>query len=88
LEDWLASYRPDSLFDVTGAPRPTTVAIAPDGDRRMSANPAGNGGQLTVPRRLPDVREHAPPVDPAARGASTGEATRVLGEWLAGVIRD
>jgi len=28
------------------------------------------------------------PVDPAARGASTGEATRVLGEWLAGVIRD
>ncbi|MEV9417924.1 phosphoketolase, partial [Klebsiella pneumoniae] len=54
LEDWLASYRPDSLFDVTGAPRPTTVAIAPDGDRRMSANPAGNGGQLTVPLRLPD----------------------------------
>jgi xylulose-5-phosphate/fructose-6-phosphate phosphoketolase len=31
LEDWLASYRPHELFDVTGAPRPATVAIAPDG---------------------------------------------------------
>ena len=88
LEDWLASYRPHGLFDVIGAPRPATVAIAPEGDRRMSANPAGNGGQLTIPLRLPDFREHAHPVDPAARGASTGEATRTLGDWLAGVIRD
>ena len=54
----------------------------------MSANPAGNSGQLTVPLRLPDFHKHAQPVDPAERGAGTGEATRVLGEWLAGVIRD
>jgi xylulose-5-phosphate/fructose-6-phosphate phosphoketolase len=39
----------------------------------MSANPAGNGGQLTVPLRLPDFHKHAQPVDPAERGAGTGK---------------
>ena len=87
LQDWLASYRPDELFDADGAPFPATVAAAPAGVRRMSANPVANGGQLTVPLRLGDFRDHAHPVDPEARGAETGEATRVLGEWLADVIR-
>ena len=87
LQDWLASYRPDELFDADGAPFPATVAVAPAGVRRMSASPVANGGQLTVPLRLGDFRDHAHPVDPEARGAETGEATRVLGEWLADVIR-
>lgn len=87
LEDWLRSYRPDELFDPAGAPLPATVAVAPAGPRRMSANPASNGGQLTVPLRLGAFRDHARSVDPESRGAGTAEATRVLGEWLADVIR-
>ena len=46
LQDWMASYRPEELFDESGAPRELTTALAPDGDRRMSANPVTNGGLL------------------------------------------
>jgi len=87
LENWMQSYRPDELFDDTGAPRPLTVALAPDGDRRMSANPVANGGLLRTDLRLPDFREFAIAVDPDARGAVDAESTGVLGTWLAEVIR-
>ena len=44
LEEWLRSYRPDELFDDHGALVPELAALAPQGDRRMSANPHANGG--------------------------------------------
>ncbi|MEO8261612.1 MAG: phosphoketolase family protein, partial [Pseudolysinimonas sp.] len=87
LEDWLQSYRPHELFDETGAPRDIAVALAPDGERRMSANPVANGGLLRTDLHLPDFRDFAEPVDPAARGALDAESTGVLGRWLAEVIR-
>ncbi|KQX06825.1 MULTISPECIES: phosphoketolase family protein [unclassified Leifsonia] len=85
LEDWLRSYRPEELFDATGAVEPGVVALAPDGDRRMSANPHSNGGLLRQALRLPDFRDYA--VDVPEPGATIGEATRVLGTWLRDVIR-
>src|SRR5215203_4702718 len=42
LETWLRSYRPDELFDDTGAPAPAVLAANPDGTLRMSAHPAAN----------------------------------------------
>src|SRR5690348_8024788 len=45
LQDWMRSYRPDELFDETGAPRPSIVDWLPRGERRMSANPHANGGR-------------------------------------------
>lgn len=87
LEEWLQSYRPDELFDDRGAPRTTTVALAPEGDRRMSANPVANGGLLRDELQLPEFRDYAVEVDPAARGAIDAESTGVLGRWLADVIR-
>ena len=44
LEDWMKSYRPEELFDEDGALRPEIAALAPMGERRMSANPHANGG--------------------------------------------
>ena len=44
LESWMKSYRPEELFEETGAPRPEITALAPHGARRMSANPHANGG--------------------------------------------
>ena len=85
LESWLRGYRPEQLFDDSGAPRPQTVAIAPRSDRRMSANPIANGGLLRKPLRLPEFRERAVPV--SQPGAVDVSATAQLGTWLADVIR-
>jgi xylulose-5-phosphate/fructose-6-phosphate phosphoketolase len=84
LEQWMRSYRPEELFDDTGAPTPLVAGLAPAGDRRMSANPAAGGG----PRRalvLPDTLPHAVAV--GDRGGVEAQATAVLGGWLADVIR-
>src|SRR5438445_2498135 len=86
LESWLRSYRTEELFDGSGALRPELAALAPRGDRRMSANPHANGGLLLRDLRLPDFRGYA--VDVPAPGATTSEATRVLGTWLRDVIKD
>ncbi len=84
LEEWLRSYRPEDLFDDDGTLRPELAALAPTGDRRMSANPHANGGLLLRDLELPDFRDYA--VEVTQPGASTSEATRVLGEFLRDVI--
>ena len=80
LEQWLRSYRPEELFDDAGRPVPILLDSSPKGDRRMSANPVANGGTRLRDLVLPDWRDYA--VDVASPGASTHEATRVLGSWL------
>ncbi|WP_295985426.1 phosphoketolase [uncultured Variovorax sp.] len=85
LERWMLSYRPQELFDADGALRPEIAAIAPRGDRRMSANPHANGGLLLKDLALPPFRAHA--VSVAAPGASDAEATRVAGTFLREVMR-
>jgi xylulose-5-phosphate/fructose-6-phosphate phosphoketolase len=84
LETWLKSYRAEELFTAEGALRPELQALAPTGERRMSANPHANGGLLLKDLRLPDFRDYA--VDVPAPGATTSEATRVLGEFLRDII--
>ncbi len=84
LETWLRSYRPDDLFDADGAPVAELASFAPQGERRMSANPVANGGRLLRDLELPDFRDYA--VDVPAPGATTAEATRVLGTYLRDVM--
>ncbi|MEV0332565.1 phosphoketolase family protein [Nocardia sp. NPDC050717] len=78
LEQWLRSYRPDELFDETGAPVPELLAQIPE--RPMSLDPVANGGLLVRDLDLPDWREYG--VEVERPGAGTHEATRVLGGWL------
>src|SRR5947209_12502167 len=85
LEEWLRSYRPEELFDEHGALVPELRALAPEGHRRMSANPHANGGLLLRDLVMPDFRRYAVEVDKPAKTSS--EATRVLGAFLADVIR-
>jgi xylulose-5-phosphate/fructose-6-phosphate phosphoketolase len=85
LEDWLRSYRPSELFDERGTLAADLAALAPRGERRMSANPHANGGLLLRDLVLPDFRAYAVEVDEPGR--STSEATRVLGEFLRDVMR-
>ncbi len=85
LEEWLRSYRPEELFDEEGALVPELRALAPEGHRRMGANPHANGGILLRPLELPDFRDYAVEVETPARTAS--EPTRVLGTYLRDVVR-
>jgi xylulose-5-phosphate/fructose-6-phosphate phosphoketolase len=85
LEAWLRSYEPEELFDERGALRPELAALAPEGERRMGANPHANGGLLLRELEMPDFRDHA--VEVARPGTSTSEATRVLGGFLREVVR-
>jgi xylulose-5-phosphate/fructose-6-phosphate phosphoketolase len=85
LEQWLRSYRPEELFDATGAPNPEILALPPVGDRRMSANPHTNGGLLLRDLDLPEFSRHAVPMD--RPGAEVASPMKVLGGWLRDVIR-
>jgi len=84
LEQWMRSYKPEELFGTDGAVLPEISALAPEGERRMSANPHTNGGLLTRDLELPGFRAYA--VEVPSPGSCTSEATRVLGTWLRDVI--
>ncbi|HSR09118.1 MAG TPA: phosphoketolase family protein, partial [Bryobacteraceae bacterium] len=85
LEDWMKSYRPEELFDDSGSPVPEVRAAAPEGLRRMGMNPHANGGLLLKDLVLPDFHDYA--VKVAKPGATTSEATRVLGNMLRDVMK-
>jgi xylulose-5-phosphate/fructose-6-phosphate phosphoketolase len=80
LESWMKSYQPEELFDEAGRLRPELADLAPEGDRRMGANPHANGGILLRDLRMPDFRAHA--VDVPSPGAVEAQDTLVLGEFL------
>jgi xylulose-5-phosphate/fructose-6-phosphate phosphoketolase len=84
LEEWMRGYRPEELFGPDGTLVPDLAALAPAGDRRMSANPHTNGGLLRRDLDLPDFRDYAVPVK---EGTGATEGTKVLGGWLRDVIR-
>jgi xylulose-5-phosphate/fructose-6-phosphate phosphoketolase len=85
LEEWMRSYRPAELFDASGAFLPELAALAPEGDRRMGANPHANGGRLLADLDLPDFRDYALAVE--RPGAVEGESTRALGQFLRDVMK-
>jgi xylulose-5-phosphate/fructose-6-phosphate phosphoketolase len=85
LERWMRSYEPEALFDRSGRLRPDLAALAPQGERRMSANPHANGGALLRDLRLPDFRTYA--VRVTKPGAVDAEATREQGKFLRDVLK-
>jgi len=85
LEDWMLSYRPRELFDEDGKLREEIAAIAPTGRRRMGSNPHANGGLLLKPLSIPDFYDYAVAVPQP--GAVRAESTRVLGTYLAEVMK-
>jgi xylulose-5-phosphate/fructose-6-phosphate phosphoketolase len=85
LETWMKSYRPEELFDAEGRPVAEIRALAPEGERRMGANPQANGGLLLKELRMPDFRGYAVAVKKP--GATRAEAARVLGNMLRDVMK-
>jgi xylulose-5-phosphate/fructose-6-phosphate phosphoketolase len=80
LEAWLLSYEPKALFDGDGRLIPELAALAPLGDRRMSANPIANGGKVLVDLDIPDYRDYAVEVEQPA--TVRRESTRQFGKLL------
>jgi xylulose-5-phosphate/fructose-6-phosphate phosphoketolase len=80
LEQWMKSYLPEELFDEEGKLVPELAALAPQGTRRMGANPHANGGILLHDLQLPDFKEHA--IEVTRPGMTTAEATLVMGAFL------
>jgi xylulose-5-phosphate/fructose-6-phosphate phosphoketolase len=85
LEEWLKSYRPQELFDKQGRLQPDLAELAPQGERRMGANPHANGGMLLRDLRMPDFRDYA--ADVPAPGAPGIGDTHVLGPFLRDVVK-
>ncbi|MFH1212807.1 MAG: phosphoketolase family protein, partial [Candidatus Neomarinimicrobiota bacterium] len=85
LEEWMRSYKPEELFDENGKLRPELAALAPQGNRRMGANPHANGGLLLKDLKMPDFRAYAVPV--LKPGTTEAESTRVMGQFLRDVMK-
>ena len=86
LEAWLRSYRPEELFDQTGALLPALAALAPQGARRMSSNVAANAGHTSVALHVPALDDYALAVPEPGR--ELHESTRQLGLLLRDLYRD
>jgi len=85
LEGWLRSYRLEELFDEGGHPHPELRALAPEGNRRMTANPHANGGLLRQPLHMPDFRDYA--FDVKKPGGEYAGPTEILAHFLRDVMR-
>jgi xylulose-5-phosphate/fructose-6-phosphate phosphoketolase len=85
VEQWMKGYKPEELFDERGTLMPELRALAPEGERRMSANPHTNGGKLRKPLKLPDFRDYAIVVKKP--GCEKFSPTETLGKFLRDVMR-
>ncbi|MGL5911794.1 MAG: phosphoketolase, partial [Phycicoccus sp.] len=81
LEEWLRSYRPDQLFDGDGRLVPELRALAPDGDKRMTATPHANGGRLRQPLPIPELGAYEVALADG-RGATYAGNTAPLGQLM------
>ena len=84
LETWLRSYDPDTLFDENGSPNAMIRALAPQGDRRMGANPHTNGGRLKRALKMPNYKDYGAQLP--SPGTIEAENTRPLGQFLRDIM--
>jgi xylulose-5-phosphate/fructose-6-phosphate phosphoketolase len=84
LEQWMRSYKPEELFDKNGALIPELKALAPEGNRRMSANPITNGGILRRKLKMPDFREYA--FDTTKRGVDMAPSMSLFAIFLRDIV--
>jgi xylulose-5-phosphate/fructose-6-phosphate phosphoketolase len=85
LEAWMRSYHPEVLFDKNGRLLPELAALAPVGDKRMSASAVANGGLLLKELTLPDFRDYEVLVK--LPGLVDAESTRNFGKYLRDVFK-
>ncbi len=85
VENWMRSYKPEELFDESGRLKPELQALAPEGKRRISANPHANGGVLRQPLDLPNFCSYA--VEVKEPGTTYVSPTATLATYLRDVMK-
>ena len=85
VENWMRSYRPEELFDESGALLAELKDMAPAGDRRITANPHANGGKIRKPLDLPNFADFAVTVEKP--GTVLLSSTATLAKFLCDVMR-
>ena len=84
LEKWLKSYRPEELFDELGKLKKEIRALAPNGNKRMGANPNANGGLLLEDLKTPDFKKYGIKLD--SPGIVKESDMMNLGKYIRDVI--
>lgn len=79
LEDWMRSYKPEELFK-DGIFDGQLRALAPEGNRRMSANPVANGGDVRQPLSMPRFQDYG--IDVKKPGVTNGPSMNVFANFL------
>ncbi|HMC84724.1 MAG TPA: phosphoketolase family protein [Chitinophagaceae bacterium] len=85
LEEWMKSYKPEELFDEQGKFLASLAALAPEGEKRMSANQHANGGLLLKDLKMPDFRDYGIAV--TFPGKEIASDTLTLSSFLKDIIR-
>lgn len=85
LEQWMKSYHPEELFDSSGKLISELASLAPNGVRRMGANPSANGGQVLHDLKMPDFKENA--IEVSAPGKVVAEATLIMSAFLRNIMK-
>lgn len=85
LEDWMRSYKPEELFK-DGKLIPELRALAPEGNRRMSANPVANGGVLYKKLKMPKFEDYA--LEVPKPGSTMGESMKNFAKFLRQIMKD
>jgi xylulose-5-phosphate/fructose-6-phosphate phosphoketolase len=85
VEAWMRSYKPEELFDEKGTLIAELKAMAPEGRKRITANPHANGGLLRKPLDLPEFYDFAVKVEKPGRIEVSSTATLAI--YLAEVMR-
>ena len=85
VEQWMRSYKPEELFDERGALIAELQAMAPTGERRMTANLHANGGKLRKALVMPEFNDYA--FDTGSPGSKAVSPTETMGKFLRDVMR-
>ena len=80
LEKWLRSYRPEELFDDNYCLKEEIKEILPKGNKRLSANPITNGGEVLKELVLPNLEDYA--VDVKKPGETKAKDMMELGKYI------
>lgn len=88
LKNWLETYKPEELFDETGAIKPDVTAFMPTGELRIGQNPNANGGRIREDLKLPALEDYeVKEVQKFGHGWGQLEATRTLGTYTRDILK-